>query len=168
MLADKHATHAPQHPNNIGTKYRVVQECLNFFSDGTPLLYVYPTHYDTHDEAFAVMENAARSSIAVHNNNPADFQHEFFGDEYKTEVFYHDADGNKIIVDRYLVCEIQEIEVPRQYNNEHYYTYRRAAIRHNKQNNRFFILGPSSSKIVTRHTLKNACEYIDRLYLKIR
>ncbi len=150
--------------NITKTKYRLIQECPQFFHDGSPMLYIYPEQYNRYDDAFAAMDNAVRITAGIHNNNPADPHHEFFGYDHKAEVFYWDCQHNKVVTDRWLLNPIEEIDHTDEADYTHYYKYRGVMIQHNDQRNRFYIPAENGKRVV-RHSLKNALEYIDRMLL---
>lgn len=156
----------------IATRYRVVQECLGMFSDGSHMLYVYPTHYETWDEAIDVVANAAQAALAVHNNNPADPQYEYFGDENCVEVFYRNETGEKVVTDRFHICPIEYSESAVSIIDGYpvvtkFYTYRNASIRVNDAGNRFSITAPDIGiyRPITRHKLDTALQTIDHRLL---
>lgn len=150
------------------TEYRIVAEHYHMSSiSSRPFLYIYPTRYNTHDEAIGVVANALHSGLAVHNNNPADPQYEFIGDEFVTEVFYRKPDGEKVIDIKYRICPIEAFEhltddkTPRYYNS---YNYRGYAINENVLRNRFSV--QINGHKITKHKLNTLLDYIDGCILE--
>lgn len=152
----------------IYTEYRIVQECFYPEFGTRPILYVFQTKYTDHDEAIAAVHRNLQTAISIRQNEPDRPPYEFIGDEYVTELFYRNSDGEKVIDTRYRICPIEAFEHltddkrPRYYNS---YKYRGYDISENAQGNRFSVVINGHKTI--KHKLNTLFDFIDGCILEM-
>ena len=152
--------------NPLYTEYRIIQEMyLRLYNQpARPHIYVYPTRYTSHDEAFGKVITAVLSAIANYHRTPSEEYREYIANENIAEIFYKGFDNETIVSDRWHICPIEVFEhITDKHEYYQSYTYRGYEITENLLRNRYSI--QIGGKKVTKQKLNKAFDFIDGFIL---